>query len=40
MLLSVYLSVHEDLEFLSRVRSVIRYLGEVFQRDSSVLNEL
>lgn len=36
----VYLSVHEDLEFLTRVRSVTRYLGNVFQRDSAYLNEL
>lgn len=36
----VYLSVHEDLEFLARVRSVIQYLGKVFQRDIAYLNDI
>ncbi|MBN9042084.1 MAG: LysR family transcriptional regulator [Rhizobiales bacterium 62-47] len=36
----IYLSVHEDLEFLSRVRSVVRYLTEVFSRDKAYLNSL
>lgn len=35
----IYLSVHEDLEFLARVRSVIRHLGDVFQRDNAYMNE-
>jgi DNA-binding transcriptional LysR family regulator len=36
----VYLSVHEDLEFLARVRLVIRHLVDVFVRDHDVLHKL
>jgi DNA-binding transcriptional LysR family regulator len=35
----VYLSVHEDLEFMTRVRSVSRHLVQIFDRDKSYLNE-
>lgn len=34
----VYLSVHEDLEFLARVRRVTRHLTDVFVRDDAYLN--
>ena len=36
----IYLSVHEDLEFLTRVRTVTRYVNEIIQRDNAYLNEL
>lgn len=36
----VYLSVHEDLEFMGRIRSVVRHLTNVFTRDVSFFNEL
>lgn len=36
----VYVSVHEDLEFMSRVRAVMRHLTRVFERDSDFLNKL
>ena len=35
----VYLSVHEDLEFMTRVRSVSRHLVHIFERDNQYLNE-
>jgi DNA-binding transcriptional LysR family regulator len=35
----VYLSVHEDLEFMTRVRSVSRHLVHIFERDKLRLNE-
>jgi DNA-binding transcriptional LysR family regulator len=35
----VYLSVHEDLEFMTRVRSVGRHLVHIFERDKLHLNE-
>jgi DNA-binding transcriptional LysR family regulator len=35
----VYLSVHEDLEFMARVRSVSRHLVQIFDRDRNFLNE-
>jgi DNA-binding transcriptional LysR family regulator len=35
----VYLSVHEDLEFMARVRSVSRHLAHIFERDKRYLNE-
>ena len=35
----VYLSVHEDLEFMTRVRSVSRHLAHIFERDNQHLNE-
>ena len=34
----VYLSVHEDLEFLARVRHVTRHLTDIFVRDDTYLN--
>ena len=36
----VFLSVHEDIEFLARVRLVIRHLADVFERDNGFLNNL
>jgi hypothetical protein len=36
----VYLSVHEDLEFLARVRLVIRHLVDAFVRDHDFLHKL
>lgn len=35
----VYLSVHEDLEFMGRIRSVVRHLMNVFNRDKTFFNE-
>lgn len=35
----VYLSVHEDLEFMGRIRSVVRHLMNVFNRDKAFFNE-
>jgi DNA-binding transcriptional LysR family regulator len=35
----VYLSVHEDLEFMTRIRSVSRHLMQIFDRDRNFLNE-
>jgi DNA-binding transcriptional LysR family regulator len=35
----VFMSVHEDLEFMTRVRSVSRHLLQVFNRDEKYLNE-
>jgi len=34
----LYVSVHEDLEFMGRVRAVMRHLTEVFKRDADFLN--
>lgn len=36
----VYLSVHEDLEFLTRIRLVIRHLNDIFTREEDYLNKL
>ena len=35
----VFLSVHEDLEFMTRIRSVSRHLTHIFDRDKNFLNE-
>jgi DNA-binding transcriptional LysR family regulator len=35
----VFLSVHEDIEFMARVRSVSRYLVDIFEHDKEYLNE-
>lgn len=35
----VFLSVHEDLEFMGRIRSVVRHLMNVFNRDKTFFNE-
>ena len=35
----VFLSVHEDIEFMARVRSVSRHLAHIFERDKGFLNE-
>lgn len=36
----VYVSVHEDLEFMGRVKAVMRHLTEIFRRDAAFLKEL
>jgi DNA-binding transcriptional LysR family regulator len=36
----VCMSVHQDLEFMARVRIVSRHLAGLFERDHSYLNEL
>jgi DNA-binding transcriptional LysR family regulator len=35
----VFLSVHQDIEFMSRVRSVSRHIVHIFDRDKAYLNE-
>lgn len=34
----IYVSVHEDLEFMGRVKAVLRHLTDVVQRDTAFLN--
>ena len=36
----VYLSVHEDLEYLARIRLVTRHIADVFRRDARELQEM
>jgi DNA-binding transcriptional LysR family regulator len=36
----VFMSVHQDIEFMTRVRLVSRYLSGVFERQHAFLNEL
>jgi hypothetical protein len=36
----VFMSVHQDLEFMARVRIVSRHLAGLFERDHGYLNEL
>jgi DNA-binding transcriptional LysR family regulator len=36
----VFMSVHQDLEFMARVRIVSRHLAGLFERDHCYLNEL
>jgi len=35
----VYLSVHEGVEFVDRIRPVLRHLTNVFTRDATSFNE-
>jgi DNA-binding transcriptional LysR family regulator len=35
----LYISVHEDIEFLGRVRTVTCFLAGLFQRDMAYLND-
>jgi DNA-binding transcriptional LysR family regulator len=35
----IYVSVHEDLEFMGRFRAVLQHLAEVVQRDAAYLTE-
>jgi DNA-binding transcriptional LysR family regulator len=35
----VFLSVHQDIEFMARVRSVSRHIAHIFDRDKAYLNE-
>jgi DNA-binding transcriptional LysR family regulator len=37
---SLYISVHEDLEYLGRVRALIRFLLELFRNEQGYLNEM
>ena len=36
----VFVSVHEDLEFMGRVKMVLRHLADVFRRDADFLTKL
>lgn len=36
----VYVGVHEDLEFMGRVKVVLRHLTDMFKRDADYLNKL
>ena len=36
----VFMSVHQDIEFMARVRLVSRYIASLFERDHDYLNEL
>lgn len=36
----VFMSVHQDIEFMARVRLVSRHLAGLFGRDHAYLNEL
>jgi len=36
----VFMSVHQDIEFMARVRLVSRHLASLFERDHAYLNEL
>ncbi len=36
----LYVSVHEDIEYLGRVRALTRFLAELFERESVFLNVL
>lgn len=35
----LYIAVHEDIQFMGRVRALTRFLGELFQRDAAYLNK-
>ena len=35
----LYVSVHEDIEFMGRMRAVTRFLSELFQREADYLNQ-
>ncbi len=36
----LYISVHEDIQFMGRVRALTRFLDRLFEQDASFLNEL
>lgn len=36
---SLFISVHEDIEYMGRVRSLLRFLNELFRSDKSYLNQ-
>jgi DNA-binding transcriptional LysR family regulator len=36
----IYVGVHEDLEFMGRVKMVLRHLTDVFKRDADYLTKL
>lgn len=36
----IYVTVHEDLEYMVRVRTVLNYLLEMFKRETAYLNEI
>jgi DNA-binding transcriptional LysR family regulator len=37
---SLFISVHEDIEYMGRVRTLLRFLSEIFRADTAFLNEL
>ncbi len=36
----LYISVHEDIQFMGRVRALTRFLDRLFEQDAPYLNEL
>ncbi|WP_234685061.1 LysR family transcriptional regulator [Bradyrhizobium monzae] len=36
---SLFVSVHEDIEYMGRVRTLLRFLNEIFRADKAFLNE-
>lgn len=36
---SLFVSVHEDIEYMGRVRTLLRFLNEIFRSDKAFLNE-
>lgn len=36
----LYIGVHEDIEYVGRVRALTRYLADLFERDATYLNRL
>lgn len=36
---SLYISVHEDIEYMGRVRTLLRFLHEIFKADRAYLND-
>ncbi|RXH35264.1 LysR family transcriptional regulator [Bradyrhizobium nanningense] len=36
---SLFVSVHEDIEYMGRVRALVRFLHEIFRADKAFLNE-
>ena len=36
----LYVTVHEDIQFMGRVRALTRFLFDLFERDATYLNEM
>ena len=36
---SLFISVHEDIEYMGRVRTLLRFLHEIFRADKAFLND-
>jgi DNA-binding transcriptional LysR family regulator len=36
---SLFISVHEDIEYMGRVRTLLRFLHEIFRIDKAFLND-